>query len=144
MKMESCNSFDYSGMKRLSQVVAVLVLIVIGTLPVFAATLCQNKTQVSTCCRHEYSKMAGMGKSSDHSQSGSAASIRSCCRVIPVAPVTMSTPPAQHVSGRAILVNDNVVGAAIIATQRAVKSHIPSDRRSPGCLSQSILCTFLI
>ncbi len=142
--MESCNSFDLRDMKRLSQVVAVLVLIVIGTLPVFAATLCQKTTQVSACCRHECSKMAGMGKSSVHPQTGSTAAIRSCCKVIPVAPVTMSTPLAQHVSGQVVLVNDTIVGAAALATQRAVKNHIPSDRQSPGRSSQSILCTFLI
>ncbi len=85
-----------------------------------------------------------MGMSSAQAQTRSAASSRSCCKVIPVAPVTMSTPPAKRVFSEAVLTSNTVIGAAFITTQRTAEKQLSLDRQSPGRSSQSILCTFLI
>ena len=128
-------------MKFFSKVVTALLLIVLGAAPVVAATLCQTEMQSSMRCKPGCSMMLGhIGVQPRNVLAGSS---RSCCKVIPGAPATVSIPPTQRPSREVALVADPVAGVAAIATLRVLENHTPPDRQS-RVRSQSILCTFLI
>jgi len=90
--------------------------------------------------------MAGMAakeRSGVQPRIGSADFNRSCCKLVPGTPVTMSTPPPQQVSQELMLVGGTLAAHVSNMTLRTAGVHSPPDRPLHS-RSQSLLCTFLI
>jgi hypothetical protein len=90
--------------------------------------------------------MAGMAakeRSGAQPRIGSADFNRSCCKMVPGTPATMSTPPPQQMSQELMIVGGTLAGYVPNMTPRTAEDRTPPDRQLHS-RSQSLLCTFLI
>ena len=135
-------------MRFFSKAATVLLLMVLGAAPAFAATPCQEEMRSSMCCKAGCAMMAAMTakeKSVAHFRMVSADSSRSCCKTVPGTPslTTAATAPAQQESMEMAPVRVMLASYLPNTTFRVMDDHAPPDRQLRS-RSQSILCTYRI
>ena len=136
---------QYTGMKFFSKIVTTMLLVVlgVGSLPLYAATPCQIQAKSSMCCAAGCQMMTAMKKASAQSRIESGTSMKCGCQVSPGAPALVAIAPATRESSAVALVDNPLAGFALIVAVRVEESYIPPDRESFRH-SQSVLCTFQI
>ncbi len=132
-------------MRFFSKVVTtfLLVVLVAGSLPLFAATPCQKQVKSSSCCPAGCPMMAAMEKTSAQSRIGSGSPTHCACQASPDMAALISNVPAQRESSKIGLADYALAGFVSIAAFRAERDYTPPDRELSR-RSQSVLCTFLI
>src|ERR1017187_5478729 len=106
-------------MRFFSKVVATLLLVTLGAVPLFAAIPCQEQAKSSMCCKARCPMMAPMEKSSAHSRNQTVGSTQCGCQVSPNTPASIPIAPAQRESREMALVHNALATFVSVVVFRA-------------------------
>ena len=131
------------SMRALSQAVAVVLLIFLGSMPMLGGVSYQKQMNVPLCSSHGGSMMAAVGSVDAQASGQPSGSSPYCCKMIPNRSVEMLVPNAPRALTQVMLVGEAIDAPISRMTLPVIEEHTQSNRWMRG-RSQCILCNYRI